>query len=66
VYDLSRPSGSRVVSLDVRCLNCTVPEYAPLDDDLVYNVLMVDFTIKGGDHFSVITDNMLQHVQISK
>lgn len=66
VYDLSKPSGSRVVSLELRCLNCTVPKYEPVNDQAIYNVLMMDFTIKGGDGFEVIRKNIVRHVQISK
>lgn len=65
VYDLSRPSGSRVVSLELRCLNCSVPKYEPVDDGATYNILMMDFTIKGGDGFSVIRDNIVRHVQMN-
>ncbi|XP_060560431.1 snake venom 5'-nucleotidase-like [Ruditapes philippinarum] len=63
VYDLSKPPGSRVVSLEVRCLNCTVPIYEPVNNDLVYNVLLNDFTIKGGDGFTMIRDGNLDHIQ---
>ena len=55
-----------MVSLDVRCLNCTMPEYSPLDDNAVYNILTSDFTIKGGDGFVSIRDNVIQHVATSK
>ena len=54
------------MSLEARCLNCTVPIYEPVQDDLVYNVLLMDFTIKGGDGFSMIRDGNLDHVQTSK
>ncbi|KAH3736665.1 hypothetical protein DPMN_043238 [Dreissena polymorpha] len=64
-YDLSRPPGQRVVSLEMRCLNCTVPAYEPLNDDLIYSILMVDFTIKGGDGFSMISDNLVEQKTIN-
>ncbi|KAL4232880.1 5'-nucleotidase [Mactra antiquata] len=62
VYDLSRPSGKRVVSLELRCLHCPSPKYIPLDVNDVYNVLMMDFTIKGGDDYTMIRDNIIKHV----
>ncbi|XP_052809054.1 snake venom 5'-nucleotidase-like [Mya arenaria] len=65
VYDLSKDPGQRVVTLDVLCLNCTIPEYSALDNDLIYNVLMVDFTINGGDGYSMISDNLIEHIQIN-
>ncbi|XP_045195357.2 snake venom 5'-nucleotidase-like [Mercenaria mercenaria] len=65
VYDLSKPSGSRVVSLEVRCLKCIVPKYEPVDDEEIYNILMMDFTIKGGDGFTMIRDNLVGHVQMN-
>lgn len=66
MYDLSKKPGNRVVTLEARCLNCTMPEYFPLDDDAIYNILTVDFTIKGGDGYSMITDNVIEHVATSK
>lgn len=66
MYDINKDPGNRVVSLDVLCLNCTVPEYFPLDDNAIYNVLAIDFTINGGDNYTVLKEKNLMHLKISK
>ncbi|KAI8513902.1 5'-nucleotidase [Branchiostoma belcheri] len=35
-YDLTKPRGSRVVSLEARCTRCDVPEFTPVRTDAVY------------------------------
>lgn len=65
-YDLCKPSGSRVVSLYTRCGNCWIPTYKPLNDNKVYTVIALNFLINGGDGYSVVTDNLIKHIEYSK
>ncbi|WAR06764.1 5NTD-like protein [Mya arenaria] len=51
-YNVNKPAGQRVVSVDVRCRDCDVPTYSPLKNDDIYSVLMSNFIIDGGDGFS--------------
>ncbi|WAR06763.1 5NTD-like protein [Mya arenaria] len=51
-YNVNKPVGQRVVSVDVRCRDCDVPTYSPLENDTIYSVLMTNFVIEGGDGFS--------------
>lgn len=66
MYDLSNNPGNRVVSLDILCLNCTMPQYFPIVKDAIYNVLAIDFTINGGDGYTVLRDKNVEHFKISK
>lgn len=52
IYDLSRPSGSRVESVRVRCASCDVPRYDDLDVNQSYNVVINTFLSGGGDGHS--------------
>ncbi|XP_013418346.1 5'-nucleotidase-like, partial [Lingula anatina] len=49
VYDLSKPVGSRVASIDVRCADCTVPEFQPLVQTKSYDVVTSTYILEGGD-----------------
>lgn len=55
-YDLSQPSGSRVVSVFTRCAACRVPTYSPLENEKTYVVLTVDFLHGGGDGYKMLQD----------
>uniref|UniRef100_A0A915JCJ9 5'-nucleotidase n=1 Tax=Romanomermis culicivorax TaxID=13658 RepID=A0A915JCJ9_ROMCU len=58
IYDLSRPNGERVRKLSVRCSECPFPIYTPLDPTRTYNVVTISFVKKGGDGYSMISDNL--------
>ncbi|XP_067676568.1 5'-nucleotidase-like [Haliotis asinina] len=59
-YDVSKPVGSRVVDVKVRCANCTVPRFDPLDKETLYTIALPTFTSDGGDGYTVIRDNRIQ------
>ncbi|XP_050733908.1 snake venom 5'-nucleotidase-like [Eriocheir sinensis] len=61
VYDLNLPPGSRVVRLQARCLECVVPGLEDVKDDEVYRVAMPSFLANGGDGYTVIRDNKINH-----
>ncbi|KAM7173488.1 5'-nucleotidase isoform 2-T2 [Macrochelys suwanniensis] len=63
VYDLSRPPGSRVVSIEVLCTACRVPAYVPLQMDETYKVILPSFLQKGGDGYSMLKNKSLSHNQ---
>nr|XP_023023869.1 apyrase [Leptinotarsa decemlineata] len=58
VYNLTRSLNDRVVSIKVRCNNCTVPVYEDLDMDKFYKIVIPSFLTGGGDGFKVLTDNL--------
>jgi 5'-nucleotidase len=60
VYDLSRPKNERVVSLLVRCDDCPIPDYTPLDMNKIYDVVTITYLTIGGDGFTMIRDNILK------
>lgn len=45
---------------DVRCGNCSVPKYFPLDDRNVYTIIMSNFLYHGGDGFCMFQDESLR------
>nr|XP_033336682.1 protein 5NUC-like [Megalopta genalis]XP_033336683.1 protein 5NUC-like [Megalopta genalis]XP_033336684.1 protein 5NUC-like [Megalopta genalis] len=56
VYDLTKPSNSKVVSVYVQCANCSIPSYSELKKNEIYMVLVTDFMQSGGDGFAMLKD----------
>lgn len=54
-YDLSKPSGSRVVSVQALCTECDVPRYYDLESSRTYKVIISSFLNEGGDGYSMFT-----------
>ncbi|PZC83045.1 hypothetical protein B5X24_HaOG208913 [Helicoverpa armigera] len=53
VFDGSQPVNSRVLNVTVRCIECDVPRYEPLELDKYYKVVSQNFLGEGGDGFTV-------------
>ncbi|XP_071831376.1 5'-nucleotidase-like [Apostichopus japonicus] len=60
-YDVSRPAGNRVASVDVLCSYCPIPFYEPLDLENVYKIVVQSYLIEGGDGYTMIAENMISH-----
>lgn len=58
-YNVSNPAGSRLTEAYVRCADCRVPKYLPLDEESVYWVVMNTYMAKGGDGFDMIAQNAI-------
>ncbi|KAL5019670.1 hypothetical protein ScPMuIL_002562 [Solemya velum] len=56
-YDTARQSGERVVDVSVRCQNCLVPRYEPIDRKALYKIAVSDFVISGGDGYDMLKNN---------
>ncbi|XP_045197744.2 5'-nucleotidase-like isoform X2 [Mercenaria mercenaria] len=52
VYNLQKPPGRRVVSVEAACLECEVPSYSPLIDTDDYKIFLSSFLINGGDGYN--------------
>lgn len=53
MFDGSRPVNSRVLNVTIRCIECDVPKYEPLELDKYYKVVSQSFIGTGGDGFTV-------------
>lgn len=60
VYDLTKPNGKRVHSVSVRCAECDIPSYSPLNDSETYNVFTSSFLVGGGDGFQFEPEELLK------
>uniref|UniRef100_A0A0B8RXZ9 Snake venom 5'-nucleotidase n=1 Tax=Philothamnus irregularis TaxID=1899461 RepID=A0A0B8RXZ9_9SAUR len=61
VYDLSRKTGNRVISLNVLCTKCRVPTYVPLEMEKSYKVLLPSFLATGGDGYDMLKGDSSNH-----
>lgn len=59
-YNLQKPEGQRVVELKVICSECDVPEFVPLDNDKLYDIVLSNFLLTGGDGYKMIRDYAIQ------
>ncbi|KAJ2954876.1 hypothetical protein O0L34_g3197 [Tuta absoluta] len=57
VYDGARAANERVVNVTIRCIECEVPRYEPLQLNKYYKVVSQSFLGDGGDGFSMISEN---------
>ncbi|XP_026740814.1 apyrase-like [Trichoplusia ni] len=56
VYNASEPVGSRVQA-SVRCIDCAVPRYEPLDRNATYRVVSQSYIGDGGGGYTMISNN---------
>jgi len=50
-YDLKKSPGNRVSSLLLRCGDCSVPKFEPLQLTANYTIIMNSYLAEGGDNF---------------
>ncbi|XP_073831490.1 apyrase-like [Musca autumnalis] len=55
-YNITRPFGQRVQQVKVRCQNCDVPKFIPLDVNEEYRIITSDFIAEGGGGFTMFRD----------
>ncbi|KAJ8023886.1 5'-nucleotidase [Holothuria leucospilota] len=60
-YNVNRPVGDRVVSVEVRCAECAVPDYEPLVLNKTYRIVAASFIVEGGDGYTAISENLQNH-----
>lgn len=60
-YDGSRPPNQRVLNVTIRCIECDVPVYEPIQLDKYYRMVSHNFLGNGGDGFSVSVSHTDTH-----
>ncbi|XP_013774694.1 5'-nucleotidase-like [Limulus polyphemus] len=60
-YDITKPSGQRVVSLFVRCTKCRVPRFLPVNESDIYSVVTPSYLANGGDGYKIIKEKAIRH-----
>ena len=63
-YDLTKPTGQRLRSVQVPCkADCDGAETTELRDEEIYSVVMTDYLAGGGDGFNVIKHKKERQLQ---
>lgn len=60
-YNMQNPISQRVVFVEVKCIDCKIPQYEKLDMDKEYRVIMSSFVFSGGDGFEMFKVNVNQY-----
>jgi len=58
-YDKKNAVGSRVKSATIRCSECKLPSYEPINPDKKYTLLMSKYVANGGDRYDMIKDESI-------
>lgn len=53
-YNITHPSGSRLMSVEALCGECVVPTYSKVSEEAFYKVLIPQFLYEGGDNYTMI------------
>lgn len=65
-YDLSKKDGERVVDLKLRCLDCDIPKFEPVDLSANYSILVTSFLAGGGDGYKMLVNERLDYENLGK
>lgn len=49
----TQPVGKRIISIRIRCEECTPVEFEPIDLNRFYRIVAPDFLAKGGNGYSI-------------
>lgn len=60
VYNLKKKPFSRVESIRIRCAECSIPQYEPLDKNKVYKIVVNRYIATGGDGFGMLRHGALK------
>lgn len=58
-YDMSKEGVDRIADLKLRCLDCDVPTFEPVDLNANYTILTTAFMAGGGDGYDVFLNERL-------
>lgn len=62
IYDVTKPLGNRVSKAEIRCANCSVPVYLPLNESASYTVIMSEYLRDGGDGYLMFKNGFSEPV----
>lgn len=66
IYNKNKSVGSRVQSVMIRCSDCNLPAYEPIQLDKQYKIIMSKYLINGGDGYTMIKEGTINNVILSK
>lgn len=58
-YNIKNAVGSRVRSVTIRCSECKLPSYEPIDLEKNYTIMIPKYIAFGGDQYKMINDELI-------
>lgn len=65
LYNISKPSGERVVKAQVLCTKCHDPSFENIDLNKTYKILMQSFMAAGGDGYTMFVGKTVKSFNAS-
>ena len=61
--DLTKPAGSRIKNLEVRCSDCSEDKYEKIIPNKDYTIVVPSYLVNAGDGYKVLKDNHRKRVE---
>ncbi|XP_054164291.1 protein 5NUC-like [Oppia nitens] len=62
VYNLTKSDYNKVDTLSVRCSDCNVPEFRPLNETMIYKVIVPKYIADGGDGYQMLKSRDIKRI----
>lgn len=62
-YNITKPDNQKVVNVLIRCADCSVPEYKPLNETIKYKVIISQYLAQGGDGYHMLNSKDITKIQ---
>ncbi|RUS88273.1 hypothetical protein EGW08_003975, partial [Elysia chlorotica] len=66
VYDMTQAKGSRVVDVQMMCSKCDIPQFEPLNEKEVYQIVMNNYLSNGGHGYTMIPEEAVGRHLVEK
>ena len=66
VYDMTQSAGSRVLDVQMRCSKCHIPQFEPLNQTEVYQIVMIAYLADGGGGYRTIPEETVRRHTIGE
>lgn len=63
---MKRAVGSRVHSVMIRCSDCKLPSYEPIQLDTQYKIIISKYLTNGGDLYNMFKEEIINEISLSK
>ena len=61
--DLTKPAGSRIQNLEVRCSDCSDDKYEKVIPNKYYTIVVPSYLVNAGDGYKVLKENHRKRVE---
>ena len=62
-FNLTKPDNHKIINVLIRCADCLVPEFKPLNDTKTYKVIVPHYISTGGDGYHMLVSKDIPRIQ---